>query len=138
MQRQEFLRLGTCRRSAVALVGGAIAIPALCFGQALDVGSLREADDDRTDITHQGLTIDQIEDMNVVREDTLIGEIEEVLIDADERIVAVVVDAASRSPGQRDREVIVPIERLEFDRQARHASTTLTRDEIDALPEWDD
>ncbi|MFS8609736.1 MAG: hypothetical protein LOD94_17365, partial [Gammaproteobacteria bacterium] len=61
-----------------------------------------------------------------------------VLVDSSDRIVAVVVDAASRSPGRRDREVVVPIERLEFDRDSRQARTTLTEDEIAALPAWND
>ena len=138
MQGREFLRLKSGRRGALALVCGAATVPVLCFGQALDVRSLSEADDDRTDITYQNLTVEQIEDMNVVREDTLIGEIEEVLIDEQEQIVAVVVDADSPSPAQRDREIVVPIERLEFDSQSLHASTTLTQEELDALPEWDD
>ncbi len=139
MQHREFFRLsGPRRHRSPLLAAAAAALPLAALGQALDVSTLREIDDDRTDVTHENLTIEQIEDMNVVREDTLVGEIEEVLVDSSDRIVAVVVDAASRSPGRRDREVVVPIERLEFDRDSRQARTTLTEDEIAALPAWND
>src|SRR5690606_33524408 len=113
-------------------------LPMVALGQALNPDQLREADDDRTDVTYQNLTVDQIEDMNVVRENTLIGEIEEVLINNRDEIVAVVVDIESRAPGGRDRDVIMPIGALRFDAATRQASTRLTAEEIEALPLWDD
>ena len=125
----------TISRAAAALLA---ALPFAVLGQAPNPEQLREADDDRTDLTYQNLTVDQIEDMNVFRENTRVGEIEEVLIDNQDRIVAVVVDIESRARGQADREVVMPIEALEFDAASRRAATTLTAAEIAALPVWDD
>jgi len=132
-------RLFEAARAATRLTTAlAAAAPLTALAQGLDPTTLREADDDRTDLTYQNLTIDQIEDMNVVRDNTLVGEIEEVLMNDRDEIVAVVIDTAARSPGAFERDVIVPIDQLEFDAQRRQASTRLTADELDALPTWPD
>jgi len=122
-------------RSVAAVVA---ALPLAVLGQAVNPEELREADDDRADLTYQNLTVDQIEDMNVVRENTFVGEIEEVLVNAQDRIVAVVVEIESRERRDSDRDVVMPIEALEFDASRRRATTTLTAEEIDALPVWHD
>ncbi|HEY8518600.1 MAG TPA: PRC-barrel domain-containing protein [Gammaproteobacteria bacterium] len=132
------IRRSVARTPAAIAVAFAAAAPLPLLGQALDPANLREVDDDRTDLTYQNLTIEQIEDMNVVRETTIVGEIEEVLVDDQNRIVAVVVDKASREPGGRESDVIMPIDRLTFDPEARHATTTMTAEEIEALAAWPD
>lgn len=143
MARRPFAIFGsnpTPQRNALSRGAAALlaALPLAACGQAPNPEQLREADDDRTDLTYQNLTVDQIEDMNVIRENTLVGEIEEVLINDRDEIVAVVVDIESRAPGGMDRDVVMPIRALVFDAATRRASTTLTAEEIEALPLWDD
>ncbi|HEX6997964.1 MAG TPA: PRC-barrel domain-containing protein [Gammaproteobacteria bacterium] len=135
--------MANVRSSAGALAASlavsiASAAPLPLLAQALDPATLREVDDDRTDLTHQNLTVAQIEDMNVVREGSIVGEIEDVLVDEQNRIVAVVVDKASRDPGGIESDVVMPIDRLTFDPESRQAITTMTADEMEALPSWPD
>lgn len=143
MPRPQTSRFGvrtTTRRMPLSRGAAAVlaALPLAVLGQALDPAQLREADDDRTDLTYQNLTVDEIEDMNVVRGDTRVGEIEEVLVNDRDVIVAVVVDLEARAAGGADRDVVVPIDALEFDATRRRATTTLTAEEIAALPVWPD
>jgi uncharacterized protein YrrD len=64
-----------------------------------------------------------------------IGEVEDVLIDSTGRVVAVSVEAGGFL-GMGDRDVIMQLDSLEL--QGDEFATTLTREEVEALPDWDD
>jgi sporulation protein YlmC with PRC-barrel domain len=104
----------------------------------IDIAALHEIDDDRTDITHEGLTVDELEDMDVVRNGEVIGEIEDVLGNEQGEIVALVVEYGGNVLGLGDREVVVPIEAFEFPPGRNEVELALTDEELAALPEWDD
>jgi sporulation protein YlmC with PRC-barrel domain len=121
------------------LIGVVAALVALTISaQELDIAALHELDDDRTDITYQGFTVDELEDMDVVRNGEVIGEVEEVLADSSGQIVALVVEYGGNRFGIGEREVVVPIERFVFGEERRRVETKLTDDELAELPEWDD
>jgi hypothetical protein len=104
----------------------------------IDVAALQELDDDRTDIQYNGFTIDQIEDMNVVRNGEVIGEVEEVLGDSSGEVVALVVELRDGSLRRGDDEVVVPVDRLSFASDQGVVETTMSDEELAALPGWDD
>lgn len=101
---------------------------------ALDIGKLRKADDDMK-ISYEGRTIDHIEEMDVINEaGAKIGEIEDVLINEDNEIVAAVVDLKDT-----DRDVIVDLDDLEIgDPRSKNFVSKRTIVELTDLPEWRD
>lgn len=60
--------------------------------QGLDRADLRELDNDDDTLTFEGRTVEQLDDMDVVRDGQKIGEVDEVLAAATGEIVAVVID----------------------------------------------
>ena len=116
---------------------GAAAIAApMALAQGLDPGNLRELDDDDDTLTFEGRTVEQLDDMDVVRDGQKIGEIDEVLADSAGQIVAVVIDF--EDDFLDDREVILAIEQLKFGDDARVATVMLGDAELEGLPDWDD
>ncbi len=102
----------------------------------MSVKALRELDDDNTTAMWSGLTVDQIEDMDIVNaEGDTIGDIEEVLADADGKIVAVTAEVGGFL-GLGEKEVVVSLEHLEL--QGDRFMTGLTADQLEASPRWDD
>jgi len=110
----------------------AFAVPMAALAQTLDKQTLRELDDDESDILYQGRTVEQIEDMDVI------GEIEEVLANADNEIVAVVVEFDEGFLDLGEREVVMPVDRLQFGEDGSRVATTLSEDDLRSLEVWDD
>ena len=108
----------------------------MALAQGLDPGNLRELDDDDDTLTFEGRTVEQLDDMDVVRDGQKIGEIDEVLADSAGQIVAVVIDF--EDDFLDDREVILAIEQLKFGDDARVATVMLGDAELEDLPDWDD
>jgi hypothetical protein len=78
----------------------------------------------------------KLDDMHVVGPNgEKIGEISDALVDASGRLAAVAVEAGGFL-GMGDRDVIVTIEQLRF--EGNHFVTTMTKDQMKALPEWRD
>lgn len=100
-------------------IAGLAAAPALAQ-TLLDVGSLRALDDAEV----IGANGDEI------------GEIEEVLVDATGRPVAVSIDVDDGFLGLGDEEIVFSFEQLTWENGAYR--TALTEAEIEALPRYDD
>jgi PRC-barrel domain len=113
----------------------AIAAP-VALAQGLDPANMREVDDDDDTLTFEGRAVEQLDDMDVVREGQKIAEVDEVLADATGQIVAVVIDF--EDDFLDDREVILAIDQLKFGDDARVATVTLGDTELEGLPDWDD
>lgn len=97
---------------------------------------LREADDDRAMVQPFDRTVDQIEDMNVYgTAGEKIGEVDEVLIDTSGNVVAVSVESGGFL-GIGDEEVVVMLDQLTLD--GDRFSTRLTKEQLLALPRWQD
>lgn len=77
----------------------------------------------------------KLDDMNVVTPaGDKIGEVEEVLMNASGQIVAVAVELGGFL-GFGDRDVIVGLDQLRF--ESDRFVTTLTKEQLGALPKWD-
>lgn len=73
----------------------------------------------------------KLDDINVVTQaGEKIGEVDEVLINASGQVVAVAVDLSGSF-----EEVIIGLDKLRFENN-RYV-TTLTKEQIEALPKWD-
>ena len=126
-------------RSAARMTACAVGalVPLALAAQDIDVAALTELDDDDSTVTYQDFTVDQLEDMRLVRDGEVIGEVEAVLADATGEVVALAVERDD-VPGDDDDEVVVPIDALEFGGERREIRTTLSDDELAALPTWND
>ncbi|MBM9596096.1 PRC-barrel domain-containing protein [Roseitranquillus sediminis] len=97
-----------------------LAIPAVASAQDIfDVSSL-SALDEADVVTQDGENL---------------GEVENVLIDAGGTPVAIVVEAGGFL-GIGDSDRVIPLDRLTWDNG--NYMVNITREEVEALPEWDD
>jgi sporulation protein YlmC with PRC-barrel domain len=78
----------------------------------------------------------ELDDMDVVTPNgDKIGEVEEVLMDTSGQVVAVAVEVGGFL-GIGDNDVIIRLDQLRL--QDSQLVTTLTKEQIEALPKWDD
>lgn len=128
-------------RAALRAIKGLMVSALLAAGPAvaqdIDLAELRELDDDRTDITYEGMSVHDLEELDIVREGQRIGEVEDVLARNDE-VVALVVDLEGNLPGLGDRDVVVPIGEIELVEGRRQAELSLTDEELAKLADWND
>lgn len=102
----------------------------------LAMKGMRELDDDDRTTQWQGMTVEQLEDMDIVNaQGDSIGEVEEVLADAQGNIVAVTAEVGGFL-GIGDREVVVSLEHLQL--QGDRFMTNLTSEQLETMPRWDD
>lgn len=102
----------------------------------LQMKELRKLDDDNQTARWNNLTVDQLEDMNIVNVDgDRIGEVEEVLADLDGNVVAITAEVGGFL-GIGDKEVIVSLD--EFELRDDELVTSLTKEQLEALPRWED
>lgn len=114
------------------------AAPGLAPAQdsTLMVRTLVELDDDNETAQWNGLSVDELEDMDIYTTDgEEIGEIEEVLANQDGEIVAFTAEVGGWLD-IGDKEVIVDASRLEVGEDG--LVTALTEEQMEALPSWDD
>jgi hypothetical protein len=97
---------------------------------------LQELDEDALLIERFGLTVGQIEDMPIVTAgDERVGEVDELLLNAEGRIVAVSAEVGGFL-GIGDREVVLGLDQLEH--EANVFRIDMTREQIEALPTWEE
>lgn len=115
------------------LLAAGLAGSALAQGAA---GDLREAEDDDMVVQALGKTVDEIEDMDVYGPGGAeIGEVEEVLVDASGQPAALAVEVGGfLGIGEKNAAIQLDQLRLEGDR----LTTNLTKEQIEALPAWED
>lgn len=127
-------------------VAGALAVAALAAGsaaggpalaqQAGGSSGLLEANDDSMVVQPFGKTVDEIEDMDVVGPGgEEIGEVEEVLVDASNQPVALAVEAGGFL-GIGEKDVVIELDQLQLEND--RLATSLTKEQIETLPEWND
>lgn len=102
---------------------------------AVDLGKLREADDDMQGVAYEGRSVDDLEDMDVLNEaGQKIGEVDDVLIDNDNKVVAIVLDLKDSK-----RDVVVEMDELHLaDSRAKQFTTSLSMGDLMDKPEWRD
>ncbi len=103
---------------------------------AMAAQTLVEVEDDTAQVEMFGKSVEQIEDMDVIGADgETIGEVEEVLATPDGEISAISVEVGGYF-GIGEREVIFGMDEVEF--KDNKISTSLSKDEIEKLPDWKD
>ncbi|WP_164512397.1 PRC-barrel domain-containing protein [Oceaniglobus ichthyenteri] len=113
-----------------------IAAPATLPAQTATAQSYVEIEDDALMVMPFNLSVDQIDDYDVIGSTgEKVGEIEEVLADATGTPVAVVIETEGFL-GLGDEDVIVALDQLELVDGAFRIN--LTEEELEALPKWDD
>ena len=122
--------------SVFAALALALAPLAAAAQQGLDVATLEEAEDDDLVVQPFGVTVDDIDDMDLMNADgEEIGEIEEVLLDAGGQPVAVSVEVDDFL-GMGEREVVFALDQLQL--ADDDFVTSVDKATVEALPEWDD
>jgi sporulation protein YlmC with PRC-barrel domain len=108
-------------------------VPGLLLAQQ-SAGDLREIDDDDRIVELFNLSADRIDDMEVMTADgEEIGEIEDVLMDASARPVAVAVEVDDLLDVD-DEERIIQLDKLKLEDD--RFVTDLSKSEIESLPIW--
>lgn len=125
----------TC--AAMALVFSAPAVSAQTSSAvAPNISELLELED--MPIARLGATVQEVEDMDVVGPDGAeIGEVEEILVDASGKVVAVTVEVGGFL-GVGETEAVVMIDLLGLAANRNSLVASPTREQIELLPEWDD
>ncbi|CAO3430784.1 PRC-barrel domain-containing protein [Azospirillum doebereinerae] len=125
--------LATVLALGLGVAGVALAQPSAAPSGASDY---REVKDDKLVVPGFNLTVDQIDDMNVMGANNVkIGEVEEVLMNPAGQLVAVVVDVEN-GVGIGDKEVVVGLDQLRLD--GKTLVTGLSNEQLAALPAWID
>jgi|GEM_PF-2004997 sporulation protein YlmC with PRC-barrel domain len=102
----------------------------------LQVKSLQELDDDNKTVRWNDLSVDQLEDMDIVNAaGDQIGEVEEVLADDKGNIVAITAEVGGIL-GIGDKELIIGLDQVEL--QGDRLMTPLSSEQLEAMPRWDD
>jgi sporulation protein YlmC with PRC-barrel domain len=116
-----------------------LTISGCATGQTANPTNLSAVDSDRTDLTWQGLSIDELEDMDLYNSaGKKIGEVEDVLADGSGQLSAVGVGfGGTLGTDEDDKEVVVPLDRLRLN-QDGHLTGDLSQSDLAQLPEWDD
>ena len=82
------------------------------------------------------LPVSEIEDMDIVGPDgSDVGEVEEVLVNASGQAAAVAAEVGGFL-GVGEKEVIILLNQLQV--SGDDLATVMTKEQLEALPEWDD
>ncbi|MEX0808285.1 MAG: PRC-barrel domain-containing protein [Dongiaceae bacterium] len=112
-----------------------IDIDAAAEAQLLDSAVLIEIEDET--VTHEGLTVSEIEGMDVYTVgDENIGEVEEVLGDDTGQVQAFVIGISDGVFDLDARKVVVPADRLTLDTTNDRFQTQLTQADIEGFDQW--
>lgn len=116
--------------------GGANAPGASQSTSPMDIAGLRPVDTKNMNVTYNGLSIDKLKEANVTNPNgDKIGEVQKVLANADNKIVAVTVDAGGFL-GIGAKEVVMPLDKLQYDGAKKQFVTSLSKDDLKSMPEW--
>ena len=119
---------------AAALPLALFAAPA--FAQSAATGALVEVEDETQVVGAYNLSVDQVEDMNVYSATgEEVGEVDEVLMNADGQIVALVADVGGFL-GIGAKEVVLQLDQVQL--QGERLTVDMTKEQLEQLPDWDD
>lgn len=132
------MRTQTLTRSLMAaliLMGSAGVTLAQQTG-ASAVSGLREAEDDNMTVQPFGVTVDRLEDMDLYAPGgEEVGEIDEVLVDSTGQPAAVVAEVGGFL-GVGDKDVVIELDQLSM--EGERLTTGMTKEQLEALPDWED
>ncbi|MGE0666484.1 MAG: PRC-barrel domain-containing protein [Sphingomonadales bacterium] len=99
-----------------------------------DTPALVEVEDDAAMVTSVGMNVDSLEELDVVGANgEEIGDVEEVLADSSGKVVAVVVEYGGFL-NMGEKEAVFMLDKLKL--QNGKLVTTMTKGELEALPNW--
>lgn len=107
------------------------------LSQSVELENLQELDDDRADLLYEGIPINELEDMQVVRNGEVIGEIEGILGDETGQVVALLIEHEENLLGLGDEDLIVSVDLIEIDRAGKRVEISLSDEELAELPVWE-
>ena len=100
----------------------------------LQPSDLREYED--FVVPRLGVAIDRLEDMDIVGPNgEEIGEVEEILVDGQGRVVAVAAEIGGFL-GIGEREVVIGIDQFTVQGDRDALAIAMTREQLEALPQW--
>ena len=103
---------------------------------SLDITKLRAVEDKDMTVTYNGLSVQSMKGADVRgANNEKIGDIDKVLTDPDNKIVAVTVDAGGFL-GIGSREVVMPLDQLKYDAGKKEFTTSVSKDDVKTMPEW--
>jgi hypothetical protein len=103
----------------------------------VDLSSLHAIDKDTKNVTYNGLTVDKLHDTNIeTASGKKVGEIDQVLVNSDNKIVAVSVDAGGFL-GIGGEKVVMSLDQLQYDGQKKKFITSMNEDQLKSMPKWD-
>jgi PRC-barrel domain len=115
--------------SAALFAATALVLPGLGAAQQAGSDQYQVVTDEELIIQPFNLTVNQVGEMDVVSSTgERIGKVDEMLTDASGQVVAITVEAG-------DRKAVVQLEQLKV--EGDRLVTSLTKAEVEALPEWD-
>ncbi len=121
-----------------ALLGGGASIAAAqqTVPGPTSSGGFKQLQDGSAVYQPWNMTVDQIEELNLLdAEGNNIGDIEGVLTDASGRPAAIAAEVGGIA-GIGDRKVVIGLDQLRVNGGA--LTTTLAKEQLEALPEWSD
>lgn len=103
----------------------------------VDISALKPVDEKGgMDVTYNGLSVDNLKKASVYgANDEKIGGIDKVLADPQNKIVAVTVDAGGFL-GIGSKEVVMPIDQLQYDSSKKQFNTSMNKEQVKSMPEW--
>jgi PRC-barrel domain len=125
--------------AAALILGGAGlagAQQATTAAPAAGVTGLHEAEDDDMMVQPFNVSVDDLEDMDLYGPGgEEIGEVEEVLADGSGQPIAVAAEVGGYL-GVGERDVTIGLDQLRL--EGEHLVSSMTREQLEALPEWED
>lgn len=122
--------------AVIVLVSLPAVVQAQDATQPRDSSQLRELDE--LPVPRLGITAGKLQRMDIVGADgDEIGEVEEVLVDRDGRVVAIVAEFEGFL-GIGEHEVVVWLDQLAIQDDGDKLVTTMTQEQFENLPKWDD
>jgi sporulation protein YlmC with PRC-barrel domain len=119
---------------AAALPLALFAAPA--FAQSAATGALVEVEDETQVVGAYNLSVDKVEDMDIYSATgEEIGEVDEVLMNADGQIVALVAEVGGFL-GIGDKDVVLQLDQVQL--QGDRLTVDMTKEQLEQLPDWDD
>jgi hypothetical protein len=116
--------------------GGANAPGATQSTAPLNMSGLRPVDTKDMNVTYNGLSIDQLKDASITNPNgDKVGSVDKILADKDNKIAAVTADAGGFL-GIGAKEVVIPMDKLQYDAGKKQFVTSLSKDDVKSMPEW--
>ena len=122
--------------SGALLLAGASAPLAQQTTPGASVSTYTEVENDATMVPGFNMTVGQIEDLDIYAANgDEVGEVEEVLANSTGQVAAVAAEVGGFL-GIGAKEVIIGLDQIQL--QGDRLLTSLTRDQLEQLPAWDD